>query len=209
MPGCNGDRDLSRRMEIRTMPKPSSSGEPMGKIKVRYLIERRRRKGGVTRYWWPIPKLQQAGFQPRRLDDDPHQAGDDEHGGRHPSTAGVARSAGRDATAVDSDGCVGKYRAPVPGVRLSAHVRRDQGRGRVAARPAISRSAADPGNSAGCGGLHGRPDQVHHRAPDARGAAGLRAAGRHVCQARDGAATTGAAEHELNAFDFSFNSGRS
>ena len=50
------------------MPKTSSSGEPMGKVKVRYLIERRR-KSGVTRYWWPTPKLQKAGFHPRRLDD--------------------------------------------------------------------------------------------------------------------------------------------
>ena len=51
------------------MPKKPSSGEPMGRIKVRYLIERRR-KSGVTRYWWPTQKLQQAGFLPRRLNDD-------------------------------------------------------------------------------------------------------------------------------------------
>jgi integrase len=41
----------------------------MGKVKVRYLIERSRRKSRVARYWWPTAKLQKAGFQPRRLDD--------------------------------------------------------------------------------------------------------------------------------------------
>jgi integrase len=51
------------------MLKISSSGEHMGKVKVRYLIERRR-KTGVTRYWWPTPKLVAAGFHPRRLKDD-------------------------------------------------------------------------------------------------------------------------------------------
>lgn len=47
----------------------SSSEQPVGRIKIRYLIERPR-KGGITRYWWPKASLIAAGFQPRRLDSD-------------------------------------------------------------------------------------------------------------------------------------------
>jgi hypothetical protein len=43
------------------MPETPSSGGRMGKVKVRYLIERCRRKSGMARYWWPTAKLQRLG----------------------------------------------------------------------------------------------------------------------------------------------------
>ena len=53
------------------MPKPSSLSEQhVGNIKVRYLVERPRRSGGIARYWSPTKKLQATGFLTRRLDDD-------------------------------------------------------------------------------------------------------------------------------------------
>ena len=53
------------------MPKQPLSGEPMGRIEIRYLVERPRKRKGPRFYWIPTAKLQEAGFLPRRLADDP------------------------------------------------------------------------------------------------------------------------------------------
>jgi integrase len=53
------------------MPKQPLSGEPMGRIEVRYLVERPRKRKGPRFYWIPTAKLQAAGFLPRRLADEP------------------------------------------------------------------------------------------------------------------------------------------
>jgi integrase len=46
----------------------------MGRIEIRYLVERSRKRKGSRFYWIPTAKLQAAGFLPRRLADDPLQA---------------------------------------------------------------------------------------------------------------------------------------
>lgn len=42
----------------------------MGNVKVRYLVERQRKRRSTRFYWIPTAKLQAAGFLPRRLSDD-------------------------------------------------------------------------------------------------------------------------------------------
>ncbi len=57
------------------MKKPSSStGLGMGNLRVRYLVARPRKTAGPLYYWLPTKRLQDAGFLPRRLDDDPIEA---------------------------------------------------------------------------------------------------------------------------------------
>ena len=46
----------------------------MGRIEIRYLVERPRKRRGSRFYWIPTAKVQAAGFLPRRLSDDPLQA---------------------------------------------------------------------------------------------------------------------------------------
>jgi integrase len=57
------------------MPKSDCcESSAMGNIKVRYLVERQRKRKPSRFYWVPTAKLQAAGFVPRRLSDDRAQA---------------------------------------------------------------------------------------------------------------------------------------